>query len=38
VLYEATGGLTIVWQDAEPEAELVEAALKGAVGLSRQRP
>ncbi|MGH3429545.1 MAG: DUF421 domain-containing protein [Pseudonocardiaceae bacterium] len=37
VLYEATGGLTIVPEDADPEAELVQAGLEGAVGLDRRQ-
>ncbi len=37
VLYEASGGLTIVREDTDPDSELVEAGLKGAVGLSAHR-
>ncbi|HEX5348886.1 MAG TPA: YetF domain-containing protein [Pseudonocardiaceae bacterium] len=38
VLYEAKGGLTIVREDADPDTELIEAALKGSVGFHRQQP
>lgn len=35
VLYESTGGLTIVREDADPASDLVEAGLRRAVGLHR---
>lgn len=38
VLYEAKGSLTIVREDAHPDTELIEAALKGSVGFHRQQP
>lgn len=38
VLYEAKGGLTIVREDGDPDAGLVDAALQGSVGFHRQQP
>lgn len=37
VLYEATGALTIVRNDADPESDLVEAGLQDAVRFHRQQ-
>jgi uncharacterized membrane protein YcaP (DUF421 family) len=38
VLYEATGGLTIVHENDDPQADLLQAALHHALGLDRQQP
>jgi uncharacterized membrane protein YcaP (DUF421 family) len=38
VLYEATGGLTIVHEDEDPEADLLQAGLHRAQGLDRRQP
>jgi uncharacterized membrane protein YcaP (DUF421 family) len=38
VLYEATGGLTIVHENDDPEAALLQAGLHHALGLDRQQP
>jgi hypothetical protein len=37
VLYEGTGGLTIVREDGDPDTELVEAGLDGSVGFHRRK-
>jgi len=38
VLYEATGGLTIVPDDADPTGEALQSGLRGALGLDRPQP
>ncbi|MDQ2884066.1 MAG: DUF421 domain-containing protein [Actinomycetota bacterium] len=37
VLYEANGDLTIVREDGDPDAELVQTALRGSVGFHPQQ-
>lgn len=38
VLYEATGGLTIVPDHGAPDAELIQAGLRNSAGSQRNQP